>query len=418
MKLFTRYNRINIAATIFIFVIGSVAFYFVLQYVLIRQLDETLRSEQQEVVEYVSTHNQLPEIQNTRHQWITIEPGRTNLGKTSPYRVWVLNPKENEIEPVRLLVFSVSAGGKLYQVSVYKSELETEDLLQLIILVTIAMIGLILLFNYLINRRLINRIWQPFYHTLDKIRDYQVAAQHPLSLSKEPIDEINLLNESLNSMTQRIHQDYSALRSFTENASHEMQTPLAVIRSKVESLLQDAEGRPQSVQQLLVIEDATLKLSRLHQSLLLLTKLGNRQFMLNEAVNLKEIIENKLIEREELFASKELTVITSLEPVTLSFHRHLAEIMISNLLNNVVRYTPNGGEAGIRLTHELLSVSNTAANDALQSDQVFERFYKAGNTPEGTGLGLAIIKEICNSAGFTITYRYKDHQHEFTIYFK
>ena len=418
MKLFTRYNRINIAATIFIFAIGSVAFYFVLQYVLIRQLDETLRSEQQEVVEYVSTHNQLPEIQNTRHQWITIEPGRTNLGKTSPYRVWVLNPKENEIEPVRLLVFSVSAGGKLYQVSVYKSELETEDLLQLIILVTIAMIGLILLFNYLINRRLINRIWQPFYHTLDKIRDYQVAAQHPLSLSKEPIDEINLLNESLNSMTQRIHQDYSALRSFTENASHEMQTPLAVIRSKVESLLQDAEGRPQSVQQLLVIEDATLKLSRLHQSLLLLTKLGNRQFMLNEAVNLKEIIENKLIEREELFASKELTVITSLEPVTLSFHRHLAEIMISNLLNNVVRYTPNGGEAGIRLTHELLSISNTAANDALQSDQVFERFYKAGNTPEGTGLGLAIIKEICNSAGFTITYRYKDHQHEFTIYFK
>ena len=123
------------------------------------------------------------------------------------------------------------------------------------------MIACILLFNYLINRRLINRIWQPFYHTIDKIRDYQVAAQHPLSLSKEPIDEINLLNESLNSMTQRIHQDYSALRSFTENASHEMQTPLAVIRTKVESLLQDAEGKPQNVQQLLVIEDATLKLS-------------------------------------------------------------------------------------------------------------------------------------------------------------
>ena len=418
MKLFTRYNRINIAATIFIFVIGSVAFYFVLQYVLIRQLDETLRSEQQEVIEYVEAHNQLPEIQNTRHQWITIEPGNEIQKKSRPRRIWVLNPKENEIEPVRLLVFSVSAAGKVYKVSVYKSEIETEDLLKLIILVTVAMIACILLFNYLINRRLINRIWQPFYHTIDKIRDYQVAAQHPLSLSKEPIDEINLLNESLNSMTQRIHQDYSALRSFTENASHEMQTPLAVIRTKVESLLQDAEGKPKNVQQLLVIEDATLKLSRLHQSLLLLTKLGNRQFPLNETVNLTSIIENKLEERQELFASKKLNILRHLEPVLFSFHHHLAEIMVSNLLNNAIRYTPEEGEIHLQLTHELLSISNTAVNGSLQTDKVFERFYKAENTPEGTGLGLAIIKEICNSAGFSIVYAFADHKHQFTIYFK
>lgn len=418
MKLFTRYNRINIAATIFIFAIGSVAFYFVLQYVLIRQLDETLRSEQQEVIEYVSAHNQLPEIQNTKHQWITVEKIDAAIPKTNPVRVWQKNSREDEMESVRLLVFSVNANNQLYKVSVYKSENETEDLLKLIILVTVAMIGLILLFNYLINRRLITRIWQPFYHTIDKIRDYQLAAQNPLSLSKEPIDEINLLNESLNSMTQRIHQDYSALRSFTENASHEMQTPLAVIRSKVESLLQDAEGNPKSVQQLLVIEDATLKLSRLHQSLLLLTKLGNRQFVLNESVDLTQIIEHKLQEREELFHSKELKIIRSLEPVTLSFHQHLAEILVSNLLNNVIRYTPNGGDVGIRLNHELLSVSNTATHGTLQRDRVFERFYKAENTQEGTGLGLAIIQEICHLAGFTIRYRYNDNRHEFTIYFK
>ena len=417
MKLFTRYNRINIAATILIFVIGSVAFYFVLQYVLIQQLDETLRSEQQEVIEYVTAHNQLPEIQNTRHQWITIEPGISTLGKIKPQRIWILNPKENEMEPVRLLVFSVSAADKVYKVNVYKSELETEDLLQLIILVTIAMIGLILLFNYLINRRLINRIWQPFYHTIDKIRDYQVAAQHPLSLSKESIDEINLLNESLNSMTQRIHQDYSALRSFTENASHEMQTPLAVIRTKVELLLQDAEGKPKSVQQLLSIEDATLKLSRLHQSLLLLAKLGNRQFVLNEPVNLTEILEHKLKEREELMISKELQVNISFESVTLSFHQHLAEIMVSNLLNNMIRYTPNDGEVNIELNHKLLSISNTAINGPLQNEKVFERFYKVGNTQEGTGLGLAIIKEICNSAGFKVFYLHQGNKHQFTIYF-
>ncbi len=113
-----------------------------------------------------------------------------------------------------------------------------------------------------------------------------------------------------------------------------------------------------------------------------------------------------------------MKLIISLEQVTLSFHQHLAEIMVSNLLNNVIRYTPNGGEVSIKLTHASLSVSNKASNGPLQNDKIFERFYKAENTPEGTGLGLAIIKEICNSAGFTITYRHKDHQHEFTIYFK
>lgn len=418
MKLFTRYNRINIAATILIFVIGSIAFYFVLQYVLIRQLDETLRSEQQEVIEYVTAHNQLPEIQNTKQQWITVDTITQPFGNSKPDRFWIKNPKENEMEAVRVLAFSIAAANRLYKITVYKSETETEDLLKLIILVTVAMIAFILLFNYLINRRLINRIWQPFYHTIDKIRDYQVAAEHPLSLSKEPIDEINLLNLSLNTMTQRIHQDYSALRNFTENASHEMQTPLAVIRYKVEALLQDMESNPKNVQQLLAIEDATLKLSRLHQSLLLLTKLGNRQFLLNENVNLTQVILTKLDERQELFAAKNLKLISACETVVLSFHLHLAEILVSNLLNNTIRYTPDGGEISIQLSNEKLIVANTAANGPLQQDKVFERFYKAGNTQEGTGLGLAIIKEICNSSGFRVSYDYLNGKHQFTIYFK
>lgn len=418
MKLFTRYNRINIAATILIFVIGSFAFYFVLQYVLIRQLDETLRSEQQEVMEYVTAHNQLPEIQNTKQQWITVDTITQPFGNSKPDRIWIKNPKENEREAVRVLAFSITAANRLYKITVYKSETETEDLLKLIILVTVGMIAFILLFNYLINRRLINRIWQPFYHTIDKIRDYQVAAEYPLSLSKEPIDEINLLNQSLNTMTQRIHQDYSALRSFTENASHEMQTPLAVIRSKVEALLQDMESNPKNMQQLLVIEDATLKLSRLHQSLLLLTKLGNRQYLLNETVNLTQVILTKLDERQELFAAKNLELTTACEMVVLSFHHHLAEILVSNLLNNTIRYTPDGGVVSIQLSNEKLIVANTAADGPLQHDKVFERFYKAGNTQEGTGLGLAIIKEIGNSAGFRISYDYPDGKHQFTIYFK
>ncbi|MES2006081.1 MAG: ATP-binding protein [Bacteroidota bacterium] len=418
MKLFTRYNRVNITATIITFLVGSIGFYFVMDYVLTRQLDRGLRVEQQEIIDFVKEHNQLPEVQTTRHQWIDIVPAADPIPHPKPNTTEAFNKIENEREPIRQLVFTVNAGGKSYQVSVNQSKTETEDLLQLIILVTVLMIALILLSNYLINRKLVTRLWAPFYRTIDSIRDLQLSVKKPLQLPAESIEEINLLNASVNKMTARIHQDYQALRTFTENASHEMQTPLAVIRSKIESLLQDTEGKEKTIQQLLTIEDATLKLSRLHQSLLLLTKLENRQFQLSEAVNLTEIIESKLAERSELIAARKLVLSVTMKEVVLSFHRHLAEIMVNNLLNNMIRYTPVHGTVSITLTNEVLSIKNYAANGALNTDKIFQRFYKEEQSAESTGLGLAIIKEICVLAGFTITYQYAFHEHDFTIHFK
>ncbi len=417
MKLFTRYNRINITATILTFLVGSIAFYLVLNYVLTRQLDRGLRVEQQEIMDYVKEHNQVPETQTTKHQWTLIVPSDQVIANPKPRSTEALNKLENEREAIRQLVFSITADGKTYQVSVNQSKTETEDLLQLIILVTIVMIALILLSNYYINRKLITRLWKPFYTTIDKIRDYELSAKDPLELQRETIDELDLLNDSINKMTGRINQDYLALRSFTENASHEMQTPLAVIRSKVESLLQDAEGKEKTIQQLLVIEDATRKLSRLHQSLLLLTKLENRQFEPNEPVNLTAIISTRLKEREELITSRKLICIVNCEEVVLSFHQHLAEILVNNLLNNVIRYTPEGGTVEIHLTQTMLSIRNDAMNGALNTDKIFHRFYKEESSAENTGLGLAIVKEICELAGFTIHYQYANHQHDFIIQF-
>ena len=415
MKLFTKYNRINITATIIIFLAGSVAFYFVLDYVLIRQLDASLRSEKQEITEYIQLHQQLPEIQNTKEQWIQItkasQPISNSITKTIP----AYNKSENEREYIRQLIFMVTVNKENYLVAVNKSETETDELLKLIIPLTLSMVALILLFNYLINRRLITSIWQPFYNTINNIKDY-AANQQSLTLSKEPIDEINLLNESLNKMTEQIHKDFYALRSFTENASHEMQTPLAIIRTKVESLYQLAEGKEIMMQQLLSIEDACLKLSKLHQSLLLLTKLENKQFILNELIQLKSILEQKCEERTELLESKHIKLQIDAANFEIHFHQHLTEILISNLLNNAIRYTAIGGTISISLYQKQLIVSNTGTTGSLDLDKVFTRFYKASDT--GTGLGLSIIKEICTSAGFSISYVYEKNMHHFIIGFQ
>ncbi len=418
MKLFTRYNRVNILATIATFIAGGICFYAVLYYILRRQLDETLRSEQQEITEYVTSHGQLPEFENTRHQWITAEQTTTLL----PHRFFksrlVHDNRDGDDDWIRQLSFTIRVNNSLYNITVNRSEAETEDLLKLIIAITLGMIGLILLVNYFINRRLVTRLWRPFYHTIDGIRNYRVAVEKPLQLPAEPIDELNLLNNSINDMTARIYREYQALKSFTENASHEMQTPLAVINGKIELLLQKDTLDEAGIQQLLAIEQATKKLARLHQSLLLLAKLENRQFVPDEPVDMQQVIAAKVEEWQDLVLSRNLTVQVNSEKTIIAFHSQLAEILVNNLFNNALRYTPKGGNINVVVQNGSMVIANTAAAGSLDTDKVFMRFYKTQNIMEGTGLGLAIIKEICSLAGFEVLYGFSNGYHVFTINFR
>ena len=416
MKLFTKYNRVNITATIFTFVMGSIAFYFILDYVLTRQLNETLRSEQQEITDFASVHHQLPEIQNTKHQWINIQQTDTLISKPI-YAIAYIN-RHRKKEKIRQLIFSLQVNEKSYRITVNKSETETRDLLQLIVLVNIIMIALILLFNYFINRKLINRLLKPFYFTISSMKDYHISNRKPLDLPTESIEELNLLNESLNSMTQRIFQDYTALKSFTENASHEMQTPLAVIRSKLDILIQQPGLNEIGLQHIATIEDSARRLSKLQQSLLLLTKIENRQFTLSEFVNIKPIILDRISEKEEMINSRKLQIKVYITDTVLPFHQHLAEILFNNLLNNCIRYTPEGGMMIIEQEQQIIRFINDAEKGPLNNNKIFQRFYKASDNREGTGLGLAIIKEICNLAGFIITYHFTANQHIFQINFQ
>jgi signal transduction histidine kinase len=399
-----------------VFLLGSVFFYFVLHYILIHQLDETLMSEEQEITKYVQSHNKLPEIENTREQWITYQIANKPI-KQAYFKSGTYLSDDHEKEPVRQYIFPLTVGNIFFKVTVNKSQEETEDLLKVIIFATVAMIAIILFVNFIINRKVLNKLWNPFYSTIQSIKAYRLSSRQSLQLDKVPIDEFSSLNESLNEMTARISSDYEALKKFTENASHEMQTPLAVIRSKTEVLLQSTEWKEKEIHQIQQIEDATQKLAKLHQSLLLLTKLENRQFILNELVNLTDIIKQKINEREDLIEAKKIILKASLKEIKLSFHQHLAEILVNNLLNNAIRHTPANGEIDIALSNQMLSVSNTALNGELDHNKIFQRFYKASDSTDGTGLGLAIVKEICNIANADIQYQYQNNKHQFIIQF-
>ena len=385
-----------------------------LNYILIRELDEELQSEQQEVVTFVNSHNSLPEIVHTKNQYTSYTPIDK---KSDDLFLTVRNKEDKEEENQRELQFTVQVTGKYYLVKVDKPLEETESLLQVIIGVTIAMIGLILLAGYLINRTVIRRLWKPFYQTIDKVKNYHLTDQDTLTLDKVDIEEFSLLNQSINEMITRIQQDYSALKNFTGQAAHEMQTPLAIIRSKLDVLMQNEALLEKNAPHIMDIERAVYRLSRLHQSLLLLTKVENRQFVLNETISLDTVIDDKCSEYAEMAASMQLVIKLSLQPTTLLFHQHLAEIMASNLLSNAIRYNKPGGSIDVILKDNCLSVSNTSESGPLDNNRLFKRFYRDNASLDGNGLGLSILKQICDMAGYTISYHYSGDRHDFAVNF-
>lgn len=216
-------------------------------------------------------------------------------------------------------------------------------------------------------------------------------------------------------MTERIQKDYSSLKDFTGQAAHEMQTPLAVIRTKLDMLIQNEAVLEKNAQHIIDIEKAVYRLSRLHQSLLLLTKVENRQFILNEDVSLEKIIEGKCAEYTEMADAMHLKLSMNLHPVIIKFHQHLADILIGNLLSNAIKYNKQKGSVRITLENGKLSIANTSDNEKLDNDKLFKRFYRRNNAEEGTGLGLSIVKQICDLAGYSIEYSYSSGWHEFEI---
>lgn len=416
MKLFNRYNRINIAASIIVFVVGSIAFYFVLRVILLRQLDDALHTEQTEIISYVQMHDKKPEVVNAYNQQITFEVVGV-LPKKTLYRSEKAKALEgNETEWMRKLIFGIAIGGTNYRVTVSKSQVETEDLLQMVIVVGAGMIALILLAGYAVNRVVIKRLWKPFYKTVNEVEQFQLTKQQALQLPVSGISEFDLLNQQLARMTERAQQDYQVVKEFSANAAHEMQTPLAVIRTHTEALMQDERLLEQHNKSIQTIDQSVNRLTRLNHDLLLLARIENGQFPQQEKIDLDEIIQQKTAGLPELLASKKITLQVNLTPVRIYCNPHLAEVIVNNLLNNAIRYNKEDGIIKIALTPRQLIISNTSPLPALEKSKISRRFYRHPDTKaEGNGLGLSIVNQVCAVTGFTFQYDYEQGLHIFSI---
>ncbi len=417
MKLFTKYNRINIAATIIVLMIGGLFYYFILHFILIKQLDKDLKVEEQEIMDYIKENNSLPEATNNKDQKITFQPTDSAV-KRNFRSVDFLNVKENEIEATRQLIFPINIAAKNYRANVSKSQQETEDLVKLIVLLTLAIVVLLLMVLFIINRFVLNKLWLPFNTTLAELKKFNLSNKTAVNLENTTINEFKELNYAVAEMSNSVLKDYEGLKSFTENASHEIQTPLAVIHSKLELLMQSENFTEQQMQYIQHIQGETSRLSKLNQSLLLLTKIDNHQFKHTEEVELAKIISKQLDNFEELIAAKEISLTKNIATGNIVLmNETMAEVMVANLITNAIKHNIKNGAIAINLDKNQLKVSNTGP--VLQSDpaELFERFKKDSVAAESLGLGLSIVKKITEQYGFTVLYNYADKRHTVTINF-
>lgn len=418
MKLWSKYYRVNVVATIIVVLFSSIGYYFIIHYILLDQLDSSLKVEEQEVIDHVRKTGTLPPPSSYKDQEVYFKPSTRNDRARKFQTLSIFDKEDREYVSVRQLVFPLAINGSTFDVFVQKSQEETEDLIQLILFLTLIVVLLLLIIIFLINRFMLRRLWKPFNSTLHQLKQFDLSGNNKLELEHSRIDEFNELNHAVSIMSKHVSQDYNALKSFTENASHELQTPLAIINSKLDLMIQGDNINEQQMEQLQDIYNALDRLSKLNQSLLLLTRMGNNQFRSVEHIDLAVMLQDKLQQFEEFILDKNFIVETDISPSKIECNRELMDIMLTNLLNNAIRYNIEGGVISVIAKGNELAVSNTSAIPSLDDQQIFQRFYRHADTqPEGNGLGLSIVKQVCDLFGFSVHYHFSGNMHSFRIRF-
>jgi signal transduction histidine kinase len=312
--------------------------------------------------------------------------------------------------PYRQLHFTVSYGNKYHLININQPTMISNDLFYAIVSSLLLLLVLFILFTYVIEHLLKKNIWQPLNYNLQKLHEYDLKANTILELRNPNIKEFDEINEVILRMVHKINKDYENSRLFTEDASHEMQTPLSIIKSKLDLLVQNSElmQDQENERSIKAISRAVSRLSKLNKSLLLITKINNDQYEKREDIHLDELLKLYLTDLGELFEAKNLTLTVDIQPCLLHIDSALANILVSNLLSNSVRHNLTNGRINIYLDSSRLQISNTCNSELKGSADLFNRMTFHNRSENSLGLGLNIVKSICDKNEFKIEYDYPE----------
>lgn len=261
------------------------------------------------------------------------------------------------------------------------------------------------------------RLWAPFRGTLEAMRDFRVEKGIVPELPKTNVSEFEELNATLRSLMTNSIKSYQVQKEFTENASHELQTPLAIALGIIDNLLQDSQLTEHQAQSLQSIAIQLRYMSRLDRNLLTLSRLENSQFSTGDVIWLNREVERMLPGMEAMAGETRLDVSLLDTDRQLRCNQTLFDSVLGNLVVNAIRHNKGQSPVTLTLLPDRLRVTNVSDEGALDADHIFQRFYRSKTSQRGVGLGLAIVKSICAYHHWRIEYTYEEGRHVFTVYF-
>ncbi len=409
MKLIKQTYLRTIIWLIPIFLVSSLLFFYVIKFIVYEETDEHLSYEMERIIKYHAKHNHLPEFHKIAN---IIEDYK--LEKALYRDTLILEEFDNEMIPFRELLFTINHNGQDFTIVLRDLLPGNDDVLEGSLLMMLALLFIISMSILLVINSISSKLWKPFYKTIDSLTKYRVSQEIPI-FEKSKIEEFNTLNDTIEELLKKIIHDYNRTKNFNENASHELQTHLSIIKLNSEKLLNSSQLNQEQLKQIYNISNSTSKLSAAQNSLLLLSKIGNLEFKNNIQIDISKTIENTLKPYEEIISIREIKLELENKTLFVFMDKGLAEILINNLIKNAIKHNIQSGYISILLENKCLKIENSGASYSGNPDEFFDRF-KKGETGN-IGLGLAIVKQICEVYSFEISYTISEQKHIIEIHF-
>lgn len=417
-KLLQKSTESFLIFSVIILMISAPVFYFISQWLYIYETEEVLLMHKGAFVK--ESHSNFTEndiiLWNKYNLDVMIVPDM-GVKKDSIVGVIMYDDIAEADEPFRILYAPVTINGKKYTYTERINLLEMEGMVfsvaaMFLLIIIILLVGIIWL-----SKTTSSKLWKPFYNTLNQIHDFEIDKNKAPDFPPTHIDEFDRLNKSLELLIEKNTAIYKSQREFIENAAHELQTPLALFQTKIETLSQLDLNKDQSNLVGSISNDVS-RLNRLNKNLLLLSKIDNEIYLEKSPITINNYIEKHLDFFTEQADFKEIAItIDFRNSLDIIANPALTEVLINNLFLNAIRHNEKGGEIVVITIENEIIFQNTGVETSLDTKKLFNRFSKNNPSSQGSGLGLAIVKKIAEVNNWAINYSFENNLHTFSVRF-
>lgn len=413
--------RTTITITIILSVWASLVFFAIINEVN-DEIDDSLDLYCDYLISQKKQGKEIIETQTNSNNVFLITPVDINTAlsnQKSNYRDTMIYLYDKmETEPARALTqYFIDEENRAYKIEIFTSTIEKKDLIETIAwwLFTLALI--LLLTIIIVYVWIYKKSMKPLYLLLNWQKNYNLGKKNQPLPQMSSIKEFQELYIATNQSTQRVEKAFEEQKNFIGNASHEIQTPLAISINRLENILN--QDISEELAEEIVKTISTLEhLTRLNKTLLLLTKIENNQFLEKENLSLASIVNNSMEVFKEIYEYKNIKVSIEVESeLNVNINKTLCEVLINNLIKNAFIHNIENGEISIKIYSNKIVFSNTSKSNELDAEKIFQRFFKESSSNSSIGLGLSLVKSICNNNNIKLDYYWQNNLHNFCLCF-